>query len=490
MNLLTDSWVPVRDGNTLRHLSLKEVLCADGSWELGLNRDDLNLAALQLLICLTQVVLTPQNRDELRLREREPLSEAEYDSVIDRFLDWFDLQHPKHPFMQTRGVKATEPTPIQKLFPGLPEGNNHALFNQPDEVRSACESCCVIALFNQAVNVPGFGGGFKAGLRGAAPLTIFVKGPSVRRTIWRNVMSQDFISSIYSLEPTDEFPVWVDVLEKERIYPAAHIGIVRGLFWQPAHIELGDWRSGICQSCGLQIAKVVAGFNKEKFNYKVDGLWTHPHSPRTWKEKKGQLEVKYASFTTTAPTWTQLSFLVAENPDRKEGYARAPVMSQFETVFQPFLGETLQLIVGGYRNNQAAIIERRHELLSLSNGWEQNLAAIRRLVELASETKTILRGKTYFFGKQVGLEGLAQRAEERFFQSSESDVHQVLRKVKWNEVAVVREKFLAQLAKLARNIFEELTSPYQHEPKMLKALAVSRRSLEKDLTRLTGGDKK
>jgi CRISPR system Cascade subunit CasA len=115
---------------------------------------------------------------------------------VEPFCCWFVLDHQQYPFMQTRRVKAKEITPIQKFFIGLPEGNNHALFNDKGEIDAVCASCSAIALFNQASNCPSFGGGFKANLRGSAPNTTFAAGDHLRETLWFNVLSQDRIADL------------------------------------------------------------------------------------------------------------------------------------------------------------------------------------------------------------------------------------------------------------------------------------------------------
>lgn len=135
MNLLTDAWLPVLEGKQFRQVSLQDVLCMDADWEIVLPRDDMELAALQLLVCLAQVLFPVADQPALRSRLKTPLTEAEYRQAIEPYRAWFDLDHPATPFMQARGVSAKEVTPIQKLFVGLPEGNNHAFFNA--EGRSA-----------------------------------------------------------------------------------------------------------------------------------------------------------------------------------------------------------------------------------------------------------------------------------------------------------------------------------------------------------------
>jgi CRISPR system Cascade subunit CasA len=142
MNLLTAPWIPVRaDGGAgkFRLLTYEELLCQEDEgnrWRISLPRDDLELACLQLLICLTQVIMLPADEQELRRRIMEAPKPEELADRVVPFRDWFDLDHPTQPFMQTRGVKSAETTPIQKLLIGLPEGNNHAFFNEVGEVLS------------------------------------------------------------------------------------------------------------------------------------------------------------------------------------------------------------------------------------------------------------------------------------------------------------------------------------------------------------------
>jgi len=486
MNLLCGPWVPVREGAAVRHVTYKDVLCTDADRQLSLGRDDLELAALQLLICLTQVIFPLGDKTELRRREREVLPAAEFDEGILPFLPWFDMRHTQHPFMQVRGVRANDITPIQKLFPGLPEGNNHAMFNLANEVTAVCENCAAIALFNQASNSPSFGGGFKGSLRGAAPMTTLVKGPALRRTIWRNVLDQEYVKAKYVTAVSPDLPAWVDPIHQDQTISAGDIGLFRGLFWQPGHVELTAWQEGVCQSCGSGTQSVTTGFVKEKFKFDVIGMWSHPHSPKVWREKKGKLAEWYASFTTVAPAWTQLAYVLTANMADKEGYQQAAVIARYREVFGPvYPGEPLNLIVGGYRASQANIVQRRHELFSLAHGWEGNLEKIKDLVEFASGVRSVLRDQVNRFGARVGVKGLAQRADEMYYQSSESDVHKILRRMDWKEAAAAKQKIAAQLFGLARQTFLDVTQPYQHEPKMLQALALGRRSLEKALKKLT-----
>ncbi|MEA3548482.1 MAG: type I-E CRISPR-associated protein Cse1/CasA [Thermodesulfobacteriota bacterium] len=476
MNLLKDRWIPVQIGtNDVQLIKLRQLLCQEEQWQICLNRDDMELAALQLLVCLVQVIFMPENKREFISRWQKPLTEEEYEKGVQPFLDWFDLLHPKYPFMQIRGVKAAKLTPIQKLFIGLPEGNNHAFFNRPDEYKQASLANAAILLFNQAMNSPSFGGGFKGGLRGGAPVTTLIVDDSLRQTIWCNILSKEFASSLFPKIEND-VPVWVyPIKPKEQMF-TSELGFVRGIFWQPAHIEL------VCDDEG-----VVVGFNKEKFPFTIqDELavrWPHPHGVKKWAVKKGEREEKFLSFTTQAPAWTSLASLLVEQHGEKMGNSPALVLSQYGHVFR---GRPLHLAVGGYRNKQALILERRHEMFSFKKGWPEGLGHVKLIIDYALECKTILRKKMYGLNKNIGLKGLDNKSEAMFFKRSESLIHHVLQDIDWQQaIEEVKEAYL-QLTQMTKQIFEDLVAPYDYDPKMMKVIVKSRAALANDLYKMEG----
>ncbi len=484
MNLLYDPWIPVRVDGVFRHATLKEILCVDGDYNLFFHRDDMELAALQLMVCLTQVVFTPKDDKELRQKESSPMSEAEYNAGVESFKEIFVLDHPEHPFMQKRGVKADVITPVQKLFVGLPEGNNHSLFNGPGEISRICPSCIAIALFNQASNCPSFGGGFKGSLRGAAPITTLVEGDTLRTTIWRNVISRTRFKRTIPYESNEDKPVWMTPLRRNENVYSHNIGILRGLFWQPARIEV-EWlnRKGCCDACGANGEQFTLGFKKEKFKYEIKGVWPHPYSPYGWDLKKDERAQRFASFTTTAPAWTQLTEFLMKKESEKEGNVPAAVVSQFGEVF---IGERLRLVVGGYQVKQALVLQRRHDLISLPSGWSENMNSVEDMVNNALGVKAALRGKIYWFGKEIGAPGLAAQAEGIFYRDSEPTVHETFRNMNWHETIKVKADFADRLARLAKRIFDEVTEPYSNNPENLKKLAASRRALNSALNKITG----
>jgi len=103
VNLLTDRWVPIKDkedGDRPRQVGLKDILCGrDPDAAIYLWRDDLEFAVLHLLVVLTQVIAAPADAGALKEREASPMTEAEYDGLIEPYIEWFDLSHPEKPFL-------------------------------------------------------------------------------------------------------------------------------------------------------------------------------------------------------------------------------------------------------------------------------------------------------------------------------------------------------------------------------------------------------
>jgi CRISPR system Cascade subunit CasA len=109
-------------------------------------------------------------------------------------------------------------------------------------------------------------------------------------------------------------------------------------------------------------------------------------------------------------------------------------------------------------------------------------------VELGLQIKTALRNKLYGFGKRIQLTGIADLGEDRFYRISEPEIHRRLRSMSWSEASEQLDEYGNGLAALARQVFSEVTMPYQHEPKMIAALATARNSLARELNKILRGE--
>jgi len=504
MNLLTDPWISVRplEGGAPRSIDLKTLLCDDGRWELALPRDDMELAALQMLICLVQVFWMPEDKPQWQQRLRQPLPEKDFETDIEPYLEWFQLNHPQWPFMQVRGVRAKEATPLNKLLPGLNSSTNGCFVNEPGLVENLCWGCAAIALYNQANNAPSFGGGFKYGLRGTCPVTTLIQGNDLRSTLWLNTLTRTFIAeqSPEALERSSQPPTWVEPIPAKASITAASIGLLRGLFWQPCHVEL-LWHEGdqvhTCDCCGRSNRLVSQGFRKAKFNYEITGTWHHPHSPMEFEVKKGTIQYRFVSFKDAAPAWTHLSRFVYKRQwtkENKEGWEPALTVQQIQFV-DP---SKVELLIGGYRNSQASVLERRHEVLTLNRGWERHTATIDSLVDHALRYRDALISVVFLFSngndkkdikgvrlvykeQQRTKHSLTETARTQFYRRSETAILEALATIDFDQPRSTFDALDDTLGRLCRSLFEDITRPYLHQPELMRTYAICRRSLERRL---------
>ena len=492
MNLLDDPWIPVHEHGERRDIDLASLLTQDTPRALALARDDMEAAALQLLIALTQTLFTPADGAAYRRRLRTPLTLAEYRATVRDYRHWFELFHPQTPFLQTRGVPASEPTPIQKLFVGLPAGITQTFLNPVDAIRHVCPRCAAIALFNQASAAPSFGGGFKNPLRGNGPITTLLAGHDLRATIWLNVLTRDTVRQHYPQATDPLAPTWIDPLRRQATYRAAEIGLCRGLFWQPNHIELLPTAAGgCCEACQGDSPRLIPAFNKAPFTFNVEGLWLHPHSPQQWDLHQGApVRVRYRTFNSSAPTWHQLNhFLLAASTNQP-----ALVVQQGQTE----LPETLQirLLVSGYRTRQSLVLERRHELFTLPLRWPDH-AGTRQLeagLTFAQAVRQILRGQVYYASKQLYYASkqlgapLLNAVEQQFDHGSRALVDALFTEMTRHERQQAMLAFNDAVIRLAYALFEQTVAPYHHTVRGIAACAPIRANLRRKLAALPPGE--
>jgi len=489
MNLLTDVWIPIQHQGNYQKISLQNYCPASNPANSVCRATIWNWLVCSSYAPSPRCCSFPRIKKALGQYVRKPVTPEVYGDACQRKMDWFDLDHPQTPFMQIRGVKAAQPTPMDKLLAGVADGTNKAFVNPQGLAEALCGGCVAIALFNVANNCPSMGGGFKGGLRGSTPITILIKGRTLRETIWLNVLAEDTTESVmpWYQETKDQLPNYLDRIKANAKIPVSGIGLNRGLLWQPAHFELLPSQiPESCSCCGCN-EPAYHGFNKAKFNYTVEGVWPHPLSARIFSVKKGEREEKFPSLTTSAPTWTHMSRLLVDQQNDKEGQQTAPVIKQARTFMA---ADKIQLIIGGYRNNQATVLDRRHELFSLAQGWSEHGDVIQQIIIGGLAYKTALRKALYLFA--VGIKdkvngsgvNLCNPVEAVYYQQTENLIHSSLAAIKFEAPEDELHALNKQLKIIAISLFNQATESYRQEPKMLKALALARRSLHKSFKEL------
>ena len=501
MNLLLEQWIPVSLNGITQRISLKQLLCdiSEPDWQISAFRDDMDLAALQLIVCIVQVVFMPENARDLMKHWLKPMSEEYYDQNILPFLKWFDLLHPETPFMQTVSVITENDhknwASLQKLFVGLPEktstsASSNGFFNTPEEIQAVHLGDAAIAIFQQATNGFSLGGAaFSVGLKGSMPLTTLILSDNLRKTIWANVLNKEFLQETTPtlLTATINEPTWViPPIQKEQ---TLNIGLLRGLFWQPAKIKLEV------------INNYATGFFKNTGLCSVTGFWPHPHTPiDILRLQTGNAKEKpFLSARNDLPLWGQmLNFFYTNKQVQlvqalQEGTSCALVVQQYQDK-STWRGRNIKLAIGGYIKGGSAesLAGRKHEVYSLSTDWENKspemyylinmgldvykklYAAINKFAFIAIDKGTV-KAKESGFKKAV-----TTKAKQTYFDNSESIMHTILRNLVWEDIDVYKKQF----SDLAKTTFEQIIEPYEHEPKMLHAIVESRAMLNNMLKKI------
>jgi len=276
---------------------------------------------------------------------------------------------------------------------------------------------------------------------------------------------------------------------------AHQIGLARGLFWQQAKLK-------------LEATKTEAtGFYKINGMCDVSGYWEHPHTPIDIARMQADnpKEKPYLSAQGNQPLWGQmLSYFFSDKDIKtvdanKEGASRAMVVQQYQEVWRT----GIKLAVGGYikGGSTESLAGRRHELYSLSSGWEAKSPEMDRLIKMGLEAQRKLdiavsqfadlaetKFKDRREGKKkqpTGKEGhfrknLRAKAKQCYFDNSEAIMHSILKNLALDDIAHYQKLF----SDLARQVFEQIVSPYEHEDKMLEPALSSRQYLSNMLNKL------
>ena len=530
-NLLKEKWIPVySSGHGPKNISLKELLCKESDWQLSFYRDDMELACLQLIVCMVQVIFMPQNFEELQKAYEEPMKEDDYDKGASSFKEWFDLLHPKYPFMQLdlsqfktkpkKAKKVENLKSLQKLLVGLPEETSdspfsNAHFNRTDEIQEMTLGQTAIALFQQATNGFGLGGSkFRVGLKGSMPVTtlIYDESRSLRKSIWCNIITGAFLKNkirFFFNETVENIPTWLEFVSFDKKQPehAHKIGLMRGLFWQPAKVQLEvkPYQTNISLQPSLQQTNCptnsykVIGFRTETGASHTKGFWRHPHTPIAWHKNKKETQSNSSSFHHISikkehPLWGHLlEFLYTDPKSKEEGHSRALVVDHY--VDGLGRGKSLNLSVGGYIKGDSieSLIGRKHEIYSFKSGWQDKQKDFSDLIHFGLQMEKVLSNSIGTLGKNIKWEQdkkgegqkksnfikkmLEPKAKKIYFNNSEVLIHEILRALDWDKTQVYKKQFY----NLAVSTYNEVIVPYEHDPKLLKAIEIGRRLLHQKL---------
>ena len=208
-----------------------------------------------------------------------------------------------------------------------------------------------------------------------------------------------------------------------------------------------------------------------------------------------QKEKPFLSAKRDLPLWEQMSSFFYTQTPTQNGVSRALVVSHYEQ--NVGRGKPINLAVGGYVKGESAesLAGRKHELYSMSSGWENRVKDIELLILCGVNAQKSLDVALYIFGNELKkkegddkksgknsnlVEKLKAKSKHNYFNNSEQIMHSILRSHQFGDVDVYKNDFV----RLARHVFDQLVLPYEHDPKLLSAIVVSRARLNAALKKI------
>ncbi len=444
MNLLIDPWIPVENEG---QITLEELLTSTNIYQLAVDRNDMEFAALTMLISLVQALFTPA--DDVALQDLRTHPMNAYDPP---HVEWFDLSHPLHPFMQQVSVGKAPVNPIQKLVM-LPGGSESTLFGKTGEREYLTDAELAIALFCNAVFAPNFTSNVGGPLDGPGVHTL-VHNNCLRRMVWDNVLHQGEILEFlptYGTPACMETPTWVEKTVDQTV--GADIGLLRGLFYQRIHIEIE------------RVDGYAVAYKAPRVAAKTKGYWIHPHCPRRqYKQSKDWGKIRLGE----KASWQYLHEFVL----RGEGNILAPAVERATG--------SIQLLVGGFHVKDAKILDTTFITVPLKAGWQNRQIEIADIVALALSRQSLLtKAAKNIFSRLANKPAL--KAEKIYSRKVEGIIYRGFKSVQWDEVEEWTGKLREQFNKLSLEVFDEVTKPHMNEPRRMKDILAERQKLNKNI---------
>ena len=297
MNLINDSWIPVRNKNgdkiKISPKQITEKIKTDLEYvDVSSVRPDFDGALLQFLIGLLQTTCAPNNTEEWYSWFNKPPDENDLQIKFSTISEYFNLNGDGPLFMQEINLKYnTHKTElISKMFVDMPGENtikkNRDFFIKDGKIFHICLPCAAAVLFTMQINAPIGGSGYLAGLRGGGPLTTVIIGRNLWETCWLNVLNKnDFLSLANKSknQDSDKFP-WITcerininglTTTSEDVHPFQ-------IYWSMPKrylLIVEEINSSICDLCGEYSDVYVSEYLCLPKGVKYNGQWRHPLSP-------------------------------------------------------------------------------------------------------------------------------------------------------------------------------------------------------------------
>lgn len=315
--------------------------------------EHLNVAALGLCAALTQTAFEPATTKELESRIARPLTPQEFEAGVAPFREHFSIDGEVR-FMQGRKLES-DPAKNAALLQDKVSLTVSDFMNRPDNNWVVAADQIPLLLFARGTFYEKSAGrGYLAGTSGDLEVRTFLTHPpSLRKTIWLNVLACDeqdeFYESDFTPAGLDEgYDEWMWVMPPKEDVPQGKISLRSGLFWLVATnavwieelekprpcIVTGEPVTGLA---GVRVLTKSTGIGYGVYVPRAKGpdvrlsFFRHPNGPyAVRKNKEGGLFEQHLTVDEVSGLLGNMGGLFfSGGGGHTEGYHIAPVLRQY-----------------------------------------------------------------------------------------------------------------------------------------------------------------
>lgn len=495
MNLITDSWLPVRTREGVR-IKIKSAQLSDHNViELDLPRLDFQGAAYQLLIGLLQTTFAPTDIDGwLGYYDKPPSQESlqlAFDNVTHAFSVDGDKEGGGTRFMQDldnlEHIKS--PNSIANLLVEAPGGNtlklNKDFFIKRDLVEQLSLPMAALALFTLQINAPSGGVGHRTGLRGGGPMTTLVRPSNADSSLWQklwwNVMNRcEFKYPEPDFTDGSVFPWLAATRVSDKTGDPIYRGDVHPLhvYWaMPRRIRLiidappnNQSSTDMTDSLTGEVCQQwVSHYRTQNYGHNYEGDWSpHPITPYRTNPKKPEdtpFSIKAQPGGISYKLWHMLTFT---GKDDSTGFICAKVIDHAQMIYKRSRGKISAKRLWAFSydmDNMKArgFYSKELPIYYISAGYQTQL--LKTVIELHTLTESIVKQlrnsiKYSWMSERQAKDSKGdmsiidtifwQRSEPSFFAAVEDAINH---EGKMTPVAALM--WLNKICTLAKQIFDE-----------------------------------
>lgn len=313
----------------------------------------LNVAALGLCVALTQATLEPETTAELESRIASPLSVQEFEEAIAPLREPFSIDGEVR-FMQGRKLER-DPAKEAALLQDKVSLTVSDFMNRPDNNWVVAPDQIPLLLFARATFYEKSAGrGYLAGTSGDLEVRTFLAySPSLRKTIWLNVLTGDQQQQHYEGDFTEAgsaegYDQWMWVHPPKTDVSQGQISLRSGLFWLVATNAI--WIQELEKPCpcivtgelvtgqaGVRVVTKSTGIAYGVYVSRTKGpdvrlsFFRHPNAPyAVRKNKEGGIFHQHLVVDEVSGLLGNMGGLFfSGGGGKEEGYHTAPVLRQY-----------------------------------------------------------------------------------------------------------------------------------------------------------------